>query len=297
MAKPTLSAETAKAMRAQVRAALDEDLGTGDLSTSTIDEHTVATAQVVSRDKFVLAGTPWFDNVFAQLGRRFSVNGRTTVQWKFTDGDTVSAGDTLCELRGSARVLLSGERSALNFLQTLSGTATTTAHYVERTGGKAIVRDTRKTIPSLRLAQKYAVQCGGGENHRAGLYDAILIKENHIATYGSIADATRTLRNRHPDKPLEIEISKIDEIDEINALIKEGINIHCIMFDNFTAADIQTALKRLDARTKIKTEASGGITLDNIADYAATGVTYIAIGALTKHLTAPDLSLTLTYPE
>ena len=272
------------ALRRSVAGALEEDLGTGDLTAGLIDEGVVGRAEVRARERCILCGTAWFTEVFRQLC------ARATVQWHHADGDRVAAGAVVCTLRGSARALLSGERTALNFLQLLSATATRTRTYVQAAQGtRAKILDTRKTIPGLRAAQKYAVRCGGGENHRQGLYDAILIKENHIAAAGSLAAAVAAGRSRDPHVMLEVEVETSEELRE--AL---GCGADRIMLDNFTVSQISAAVIERDARAPgVELEASGGINLDEIRAIGETGVDFISVGALTKHARAIDFSMRL----
>lgn len=262
-----------------VALALAEDVGGGDLTAALIDEHAMAAATIITREDAVLCGTAWVDEVFMQLDRR------VRIEWRQRDVERVTAGSTLCELRGPARALLTGERTALNFLQTLSATATATRRYVDAIAGtSARILDTRKTIPGLRLAQKYAVRCGGGCNHRVGLHDGILIKENHIAAAGSIAAAIRTARRTAPATPLEVEVENLDELQQA---LDAGATI--ILLDNFDPAMLREACALNAGRATL--EASGNITLDNIRTVAETGVDYISIGAITKHVRAIDLSM------
>ena len=265
---------------ATVRQALAEDVGAGDLTAGLIPENRVVRAQVIAREDAVLCGTAWFDEVFRQLDRR------VRVEWNARDADAVRENQVLCTLEGPARAILTGERSALNFLQTLSGTATVTRRYVDAVRGtKAIVLDTRKTLPGLRTAQKYAVRCGGGQNHRMGLYDAILIKENHIAAAGSVAAAVATARHGAPaGSPVEVEVESLAQLNEALAAGADRI-----LLDNFSLKRLREAVQAAVGRARL--EASGGVTLDNIRAIAETGVDCISIGALTKHVRAVNLSL------
>ena len=236
-------------------------------------------ATVVAREACVLCGTAWFDAVYHAL------DPAVQVSWSARDGDRIAAGTTLCALEGPARALLTGERTALNFRQTLSGTATTAQRYAETLRGtRCRVLDTRKTIPGLRRAQKYAVAIGGGSNHRMGLYDAILIKENHIAAAGSIAAAVASARHRSPGVKVEVEVESLAELDQALAA---GADM--ALLDEFTLADLRAAVDRVAGRMLL--EASGGIGLDALEATAATGVDFISVGALTKNLRAVDLSL------
>jgi nicotinate-nucleotide pyrophosphorylase (carboxylating) len=263
-----------------VRLALTEDVGQGDLTAALIPAETQAEAQVVTREQAILCGTAWFDEVFQQVDKRVSVT------WSARDGDAIHAEQILCTLRGPARALLTGERSALNFLQLLSGTATLARKYVDAVRGtRAVILDTRKTIPGLRRAQKYAVTCGGGQNHRLGLYDAILIKENHIAAAGSIAAALRAAKDSAPSGvTVEIEVETLEQLREaLNSGAKR------ILLDNFNVEELKAAV--LEARGRAKLEASGGIHPGNIRGVAEAGVDFISIGDITKNVVAVDLSL------
>jgi nicotinate-nucleotide pyrophosphorylase (carboxylating) len=266
-----------------VRRALAEDIGTGDLTAQLVPD-AQAHAELVTREDAVLCGTAWFDEVFRQLDARV----RST--WLKHDGERVMANSLLCRLDGPARALLSGERSALNFLQTLSGTATLAARYADAVHGtRAKVLDTRKTLPGLRRAQKYAVTCGGGHNHRLGLYDAVLIKENHVAAAGSIAAALQQARSALAmTVPVEIEVENLGQLRE--ALSAGATHV---LLDNFDLAGLTAAVRETAGRATL--EASGGITLDNIHAVANTGVDYISVGGLTKHLRAIDLSFRIQH--
>jgi nicotinate-nucleotide pyrophosphorylase (carboxylating) len=263
-----------------VRRALVEDVGSGDLTAALIPADACAEAQIVTREDAVLCGAAWFDEVFRQVDKRIRV------VWLIKDGDAIRAGQTLCNANGPARGLLTGERTALNFLQLLSGTATRTRQYVDAVRGtKTIVLDTRKTVPGLRRAQKYAVACGGGQNHRMGLYDAILIKENHIAAAGSITAALEAVRNSAPrDVSIEIEVENIGQLREALAA-----NADRLLLDNFSVEELKVAVAETRGRAKL--EASGGIDLSNIRAFAETGVDYISIGDMTKTVKAVDLSM------
>ncbi|MCH5373812.1 MAG: carboxylating nicotinate-nucleotide diphosphorylase [Planctomycetes bacterium] len=266
-----------------VAAALAEDVGRGDLTASLIDPDVVVGAQIVAREPLVVCGEAWVDEVFRQL------DDGIVVDWYIGDSGRADAGDVVCKLVGPAGAMLSGERTALNFLQTLSGTASTTAAYVEAIAGTgAKVLDTRKTIPGLRLAQKYAVTCGGGHNHRIGLFDAILIKENHIKAAGSIAAALGKAAASHDDVLIEIEVESHDEL--LEALDGGATRI---LLDNFSRDELQRAVatNRAYGYVAAELEASGNVTLDTVRDIAATGVDDISIGALTKNVRAVDLSM------
>jgi nicotinate-nucleotide pyrophosphorylase (carboxylating) len=272
-----------KDIDAVVSRALEEDLGRGDLTAALIPANRNAQAQVITRDDAVLCGQPWFDEVFRQLDRR------VRIEWSVRDGEALRANQVLCTLEGPARALLTGERTALNFLQTLSGTATVTRRYVEAVAGtRAVILDTRKTLPGLRTAQKYAVRCGGGENHRMGLYDAILIKENHIVAAGSVANAVRQSRLHAPTGvTVEVEVETLEELREALAAGADRL-----LLDNFSLKRLREAVAETAGRARL--EASGGITLENIRAIAETGVNSISIGALTKHVRAVDLSMRFT---
>jgi len=274
---PTLPPRTL--IEDDVRRALAEDIGSGDLTAQLVPD-AEAHAELVTREDAVLCGTAWFDEVFRQL------DARVRITWLKHDGERVMAIAVLCRLDGPARALLTGERSALNFLQTLSGTATLAARYADAVRGThAKVLDTRKTIPGLRRAQKYAVTCGGGHNHRLGLYDAVLIKENHIAAAGSVTAALARARAAvSVGVPVEIEVENLDQLRE--ALSAGATRI---LLDNFDLERLTTAVRETAGRATL--EASGGITLDNIRTIAETGVDFISVGSLTKHLRAIDLSL------
>jgi len=264
---------------ANVRAALAEDVGTGDLSAQLVPAAQMARARVITRERAIVCGQAWVDEVFRQL------DPEVEVSWRCADGDAVEANQTLFELAGRARSLLTGERSALNFLQLLSGTATRCRHFADLVEGlPARLLDTRKTIPGLRIAQKYAVSCGGCHNHRIGLYDAFLIKENHIAACGSIAAAIRTAREQAPGKPVEVEV-------ETMAQLAEALDARAdsVMLDNFDLAQMREAVAFTAGRTVL--EASGGVNESTLRAIAETGVDYISIGTLTKDCKAIDLSM------
>jgi len=243
------------------------------------------------RDDCIICGVAWVNEVFKQLDNTFDLTGEkaTKITWFVNDGQSVKANTTLFELSGNARILLTGERTALNFLQSLSGTATLTSQYVECLSGTSTqLLDTRKTIPGLRSAQKYAVTCGGGVNHRIGLFDAFLIKENHIAACGGINKAITTARKNHPDKTVEVEVENIEELTEA---LNAGSDI--IMLDNFTPKMIEQAvgLTQSISKGKTKLEVSGNMTIESLTTYAKAGVDFISVGALTKHVNAIDLSM------
>ena len=277
-------------IRRAVRAALLEDLGdaltaldqpdaSADITAQLIPADRISTARVITREAGVFCGQPWVDEVFAQLG------GEVKVEWKVQDGERLAPNQELFRLHGPARVLLTGERNALNFVQTLSGVATLTARYVaELEGTDCRLLDTRKTLPGLRSAQKYAVTCGGGKNHRIGLFDAYLIKENHILACGGIAEAISEARRLNPDKPVEVEVESLAELEQALAARAD-----IVMLDNFDIPMMQEAVRLNQGRAKL--EVSGNVTLDTLAGYAATGIDFISVGALTKHERALDLSM------
>lgn len=275
-------AELSGEIQANVRAALAEDVGSGDITAQLIPAERVASARIITRETATLAGTAWVDEVFRQ------VDPRVQVKWQVRDGDQVSADQTLFTLEGPARALLTGERSALNFLQLLSGTATRARHYADLVDGTGVkLLDTRKTLPGLRLAQKYAITCGGCHNHRIGLYDAFLIKENHIAACGGIAQAIAAAHQIAPGKPVEIEV---EDLDELRQALDAGADI--VMLDELSLDDMRTAVALTAGRAKL--EASGGITEATLRTIAETGVDYISIGTLTKDVKALDLSMRLS---
>ncbi len=267
---------------AQVARSLAEDIGSGDVTARLIDPDTQARASLLTREAMVLCGREWFDEVFRQL------DPRVRIHWRADEGAAVAADTIVCEISGPARAILTGERNAMNFLQTLSGTATATRTFVEAVAGtQCRILDTRKTLPGLRLAQKYAVRCGGGQNHRLGLYDMVLIKENHIIASGSIAQAIERARRLAPGVPVEIEVETLPEFQQALSAQPD-----IIMLDEFSLDEMReaVALNRAAARPA-KIEASGGVDLEDLQQVAATGVDLIAIGSLTKHVRAIDLSL------
>jgi nicotinate-nucleotide pyrophosphorylase (carboxylating) len=269
-----------------VATALREDVGSGDLTAQLIPADRTARATVITREDAVLCGTAWFDEVFRQ------VDPRVRVTWSARDADRVRADQQLCTLEGPARSLLTGERSALNFLQMLSAAATVTRKYVDAVAGtKCRILDTRKTIPGLRVAQKYAVKCGGGTNHRIGLFDAILVKENHIAAAGSIANAVNEARRIAAQVLLEIEVENLTQLRE--AL---DAKVDRILLDNFSLGEMHKAVQTTRAHTNahIELEASGNMALETLRAVAETGVDFISVGGLTKHVRAVDLSMRFT---
>jgi len=259
--------------------ALAEDIGTGDLTASLLPVSQVASARVISREDAILCGIPWFEACFRKLDPRIAI------RWHAHESERIYPNQLLCEIEGNARALLTAERPALNFLQTLSGTATLARRYADAIAGTdAVVMDTRKTLPGLRIAQKYAIRIGGGANQRIGLYDGILIKENHIASAGGIRPVLKAAFALKANVPIQIEVETLDELKEA---IDAGANL--ILIDNFSLDQMREAVKI--ARDRAVLEASGNITLDNVRDVALTGVQRISIGSLTKHVRAVDLSM------
>jgi nicotinate-nucleotide pyrophosphorylase (carboxylating) len=277
------------AIQEGVRNALIEDLSEKDASlditAQLISPTSHSKATIITRDKAVICGVEWVNEVFRQLGQEVSLS------WHVKDGDLVEPNTTLCDLEGPSRVLLTGERTALNFLQTLSATATLTHQYSRLLEGtNTTLLDTRKTLPGMRLAQKFAVRCGGGANHRIGLYDAYLIKENHIFACGGIEQAVKKAKQLNPGKTVEVEVENLDEFEQ--ALTAEA---DIIMLDNFSLADIESAVATNNkAEHKAKLEVSGNITDERLAELAATGVDFISSGALTKNIQAVDLSMRIS---
>ena len=278
MTRPVLPADIAST----VRRALNEDLGTGDLTARLLPQEMTSEATVLCRDSAILCGVAWFAEVFRQL------DGDVGINWRCEDGDAVNPGQTVCTLSGSTRSLLSGERTALNFLQLLSGTATTTREYAAAVAHTTTqLLDTRKTLPGLRSAQKYAVLCGGGTNHRMGLYDAILIKENHISASGSVTAALELAKTTH--RHIEIEV---ENESQLVAALDAGAD--AVLLDNFTLEQIRQAVRINNGRARL--EVSGGVEQDALADLAATGVDCISVGTLTKDVRAIDFSMLLSEP-
>ena len=268
-----------------VQLALAEDVGSGDITAQLIPADEQAHARIITRERAIVAGVAWVNEVFRQL------DPAVQVIWRVSEGQWARPNQVLFELVGPARSLLTGERAALNFLQTLSGTATRCRGYADRVAGTGVrLLDTRKTLPGLRIAQKYAVSVGGCYNHRIGLYDAFLIKENHIMASGGISRAVERARQIAPGKPVEVEVENMQQLDEA---MDAGADI--IMLDNFTPQQMTAAVAHCRNQTggRIKLEASGGITTDTLREYAETGVDYISIGALTKDCKAIDLSMRL----
>ena len=267
-----------------VRDALSEDLGGtldphADITAQLIPEHKEGEAYVITREAGVFCGKAWVEEVFEQLG------GQVKVEWQVADGDKVSPNQELFRLRGPARLLLTGERTALNFVQSLSGVASLTARYMQEIAGTHCkLLDTRKTVPGLRTALKYAVTCGGGTNHRMGLFDAYLIKENHILACGGIAEAVNEARHLNPGKKVEVEVENLDELRQALAARAD-----IIMLDNFQVPMMVEAVAINQGQAKL--EVSGNVSLETIREYAQTGVDFISVGALTKHVQAMDLSM------
>ncbi len=267
-------------IQASIRAALDEDIGSGDLTAQLIPPQQAGHATVVTRPNAVLCGTQWFDGCFKTL------DPDCTIHWFAREGEAIKAGQTLCELRGNARAMLAAERAALNFLQLLSATATVTRRYVEAVAGTdAKIMDTRKTLPGLRMAQKYAVKTGGGHNQRIGLFDGILIKENHILAAGSIRAALEAAFRLAPEG-VTVQI-EVEDMGELREALDAGAKL--VLLDNFNLDDMRAAVKFNEGRAEL--EASGGINLDTVRAIAETGVGRISIGGLTKDVQAVDLSM------
>ena len=279
----TLSGTLRQDIRRSVTQALAEDIGTGDITAALVPADQTVTASIVTRQPLTLAGRPWVDEVARQIDVGIEI------EWDFDDGDVLEAGARICRLRGPARSMLSAERTALNFLQLLSATATTTSRFVAAVAGTGCrILDTRKTIPGLRLAQKYAVVCGGGVNHRVGLYDAFLIKENHIASAGSITAAVANARKSHPGMPVEVEVESLSELRDA---LRESVER--LLLDNFSIELLRdaVAINQTEGKPAAELEASGNITLESVRQIAETGIDYVSVGALTKHVSAIDLSM------
>ncbi len=258
---------------------LAEDVGRGDLTADSLPQDLTASATVITREPMLLCGSAWFEAVFSRLG------SGVVIEWQQGEGDWVQAGDILCRLEGPARILMTGERTALNLLQTLSGTATLSKRYADSVQGTSLkILDTRKTLPGLRNAQKYAVKLGGCHNHRMGLYDGILIKENHIRAMGSITLAVEAARKLGQDVMIEVEVESLEELDE--AL---SVGVQRILVDEFTPAMRDDAVRRSRGRAEI--EVSGNVQMEDLPEIAKSGVDYVSIGSLTKHLRAVDLSM------
>ena len=270
-------------IHADVVRALAEDLGLGDVTASLLPDE-LQQGYVIAKESAVIAGRPWFDACFKAL------DPAVRIRWRVSEGDRIAAGNVVCTFEGRSRALVSAERCALNFLQTLSATATRTAAYVAAVAGtRARILDTRKTLPGLRLAQKYAVRAGGGSNHRLGLFDAVMLKENHIHAAGSIAAAAEQAKARYPLLPLIIEVENLDELDQALAT-----GCTRILIDDFSLADMREAVRRADGGTPL--EVSGGVDLSGVREIAETGVDCISVGALTKHIRAIDFSMRLGTP-
>ena len=272
-------------LKTVVQTALAEDVGSGDITAALIPADTQSHADIISREDAVLCGTAWVDEVFAQLDPHIQVD------WQANDGDAITANQTLCTLSGNSRQLLTGERTALNFLQTLSATATQTQQFVRIIADtRTKVLDTRKTLPGLRSAQKYAVTCGGGFNHRIGLFDAFLIKENHILAAGSIAAAVQAARKQQPEKKVEVEVENLDEVQQA---LDAGADQ--LLLDNMALHTLReaVALNHSSNNGKAILEASGNVSLETVRNIAHTGVDYISVGSLSKHIRAVDLSMRL----
>lgn len=267
-------------IREQVVLALAEDVGPGDLTASLIPETSRSTAVVVCREEAVICGIPWFDEVYRELAGE-----GVLVRWRVEDGERVAAGTEVCRLQGETRALLTGERTALNYLQTLSGTATLASRFADAVAGTGVrILDTRKTIPGLRLQQKYAVACGGCHNHRIGLYDAILIKENHIAAAGSVTAALERAKAASPGVETEVEVENMAQLHEALAA-----GARRVLLDNFSAEALKQAVTVAKGRARL--EASGGVEFSTLRELARTGVDDISVGALTKNVRAVDLSM------
>ena len=277
-----INTDLEKSLFTDVANALAEDIGSGDLTAALVPAGQQARATLVSRDDAVICGIPWFDMVFAELSTEIEI------EWLVTEGDIISANSTLCELSGPADALLTGERTAMNFLQTLSGTATTARKFVDAVAATdTVILDTRKTLPGLRLAQKYAVRTGGAQNHRTGLYDGILIKENHIIACGGINNAVKEALQQNNSVLIEVEV---ESLDEARAAINAGAQR--LLLDNFSRNEMRAAvLLRNELNQQVGLEASGNVTLSTVHDIASTGVDFISIGLLTKDVHAIDLSM------
>ncbi|QUX95989.1 nicotinate-nucleotide diphosphorylase (carboxylating) [Marinomonas sp. CT5] len=274
-----LNALLVEHIQSQVAFALEEDIGSGDITAQLIPNDQEITATIISREAAVLCGKAWVEEIFSQLGNR------TTLSWHNEEGDMLEINKPFLTIKGHARTILTGERAALNFLQTLSYTATVSRQYSETVSNTQLtILDTRKTLPGMRQAQKYAVTVGGGKNHRMGLYDAFLIKENHIMAAGSIANAVNMAKEIAPDKPIEVET---ENLEEVSMAVAAGVDI--IMLDNFSYEDMSAAVSKF--KGQVKFEASGNMDKERLLKVAETGVDFVSIGALTKHIQAIDLSL------
>jgi len=268
-----------------VRTALAEDIGSGDLTAQLISAQEWSTCRLISRESAVICGFAWFEEVYHQL------SSQVQIIWSIQEGQVVTPQQELCQIKGPTRILLTAERTAINFLQTLSGTATQVRRYIDAVAGtQAVILDTRKTLPGLRYAQKCAVRCGGGTNHRMGLYDAFLIKENHIIAAGSIRQVVATARQLAPHLPVEVEVETLEQIEE--AL---QVGVERLLLDNFSLPMLRQAVEQVCGRAKL--EASGGVTLETVRMIAETGVDFISVGTITKDVKAIDLSMRMTTVE
>ena len=272
----------------QVANALREDIGDGDVTAKLVPETQTVRGRVITREDAILCGRPWVAATFQSLDPNIQL------RWRANDGERVVADQVLFEIEGPARPVLTGERTALNFLQLLSAVATAARDYVDAVAGTGcIILDTRKTLPGLRTAQKYAVRCGGAQNHRIGLYDMVLIKENHIAAAGSLAGAVAGARRVAPQLPVEVEVESLAEFEQALAARPD-----IILIDEFSQADMRTAVDiNRNSKQPLKIEASGSVSLQTVRAIAETGVDYISLGSLTKHIRAVDLSMRLEFPE
>jgi len=271
---------------AQVDAALREDIGSGDVTAALVPAAQQVRGRLVTREDAILCGRPWAEAIFTRL------DPQVRMTWRAADGEPVTAGAVVFEIAGPARAILTGERTAINFLQLLSATATVTRRFVDAVAGtECRILDTRKTLPGLRSAQKYAVRCGGGDNHRMGLYDRVLIKENHIAAAGSIAGAIATARRTAPGIAVEVEVESLAELEQALAAAPD-----IIMLDDFSLEDMRAAVARTRAAgRRARLEASGSVALEAVRAIAETGVDYVSVGSLTKHVHAIDLSMRLEF--
>jgi len=268
-----------KELKKIVELALSEDIGSGDLSSSLLDD-VIINAEIICRDHAIICGTEYFDLCFLSLDKDIQI------KWNLKDGDEVKPGEVICNIKGKSRAIITAERTALNFLQILSGTSTKAKYLVNLIGKtKAQLLDTRKTIPGLRKAQKYAVKCGGGVNHRMGLYDCIMLKENHILSIGSLDKSIKKALKKYPHKPIVVEVETIEQLRSVLSI--KGITR--VLCDNFSLIDLKEAVKIAQGLYPI--EASGGVNETNIVSYAETGVDYISIGSITKDVAVVDLSL------
>jgi len=278
--------ELPKDLGSQVQTALREDVGNGDVTAGFVPENQLAHGQVITRESAVMCGRAWVEETFRQLDEG------VRLKWHAEDGERINPAQNLFDIEGSARSILTGERTALNFLQLLSATATEARRYVDAVAGTGCtILDTRKTLPGLRTAQKYAVLCGGASNHRMGLYDMVLVKENHITAAGSLTAAVVAARKHVPGLKVEVEVETMQELEEA-LLAKPDI----IMLDNFTLADMRKAVEITRSRGRsVKLEASGNVSLENVRETASTGVDFISVGGITKHVRAVDLSMRLAF--